>query len=96
MKCAPCGVSTTPSVISRLMRIDCGGPELHELVGVTICSTDMKRSRRGHAHEVVEVGIDAEVLAGAALVAAVHVDERDVEVERGHRHEHLAVGVRRT
>ena len=61
----------------------------------TICSTDMKRLRRGHAHEVVEVGIDAEALTGAALVAAVHVDQRDVEIERGHRDQHLAVGVRR-
>ena len=77
------------------MRIDCGGPARRNSSVSTIFSTDMNRFRGGHAHEVVEVGIDAEALAGAALIAAVHVDERDVEVERRHRDEHLAVGVRR-
>ena len=77
------------------MRIDCGGPSAQEVVGVDDPLDRHEAARRGHAHEIVEVGIDAEVLAGAALVAAVHVDQRDVEVERGHRDELLAVGVRR-
>ena len=40
-------------------------------------------------------GSTFEVLAVATLVAAVHVDERDVERQRGHRDELLAVVVRR-
>ena len=46
-------------------------------------------------NEVVEVGVDVEVLAVAARVAAVHVDERDVEVERRRGDELLAVVVGR-
>src|SRR5918995_4152140 len=47
----------------------------------------------GHAEQVVEVRVDSEVLAVAAGVAAVHVHERDVEVERGHRNQLLALAV---
>jgi hypothetical protein len=50
----------------------------------------------GHAEEVVEVRVGAEELAVAARVGAVHVDQRDVERQRRHRDEFLAVGVRGT
>ncbi len=62
----------------------------------TMRSTAHEAALRRHAHQVVEVRIDVQVLAVAALVAAVHVNQRDVERERGHRDELLAVGVRRT
>ena len=95
MKCAPFGASTTPSVISRLMRSVWTGPFAASSSVGTICSTLMNALRRGHAEQVVEVGVDVEVLAVAARVAAVHVDERDVEVERRRGDQLLAVVVGR-
>ena len=50
---------------------------------------------RRHAEEVVEVEVGPEELAVAAGVGAVHVDERHVELERGHRDQLLAVVVGR-
>src|SRR5262249_5356565 len=47
--------------------------------------------RRRQAEQIVEVRVDAEVLAVPAGVAAVHVDERDVELERRHGDELLAL-----
>ena len=61
------------------MRSDCGGPSLQEVVGLDDALHRHEPALRSHAHEVVEVRVDVQVLTVAALVAAVHVDQRDVE-----------------
>src|SRR5438270_6838437 len=62
-----------------------------ELVGRQHLLDRHEPARGRHAEQVVEVRVDAEVLAVAAGVAPVHVHERDVEVERGHGDELFAL-----
>jgi hypothetical protein len=70
-------------------------PLLEELVRAHDPLAGDEAPLRRHAEEIIEVGIGPEVLAVTRRVRAVHVHERDVELQRGHRDELLPVVVGR-
>ena len=79
VKCAPFGVSTTPldhhpaeqQPLDRGVDGEAGGVD--DLLARDVGPVG------GHAEQVVEVGVRAEVRRVAVLVGAVEVDQRDVE-----------------
>ncbi len=94
MKPAPPGASTTASTIIRLSSSACGASVGDELGGGHDPLAAQDPVGRRQAEQVVEVRVRAEVAGVAVRVGPVEVHEGDVERQRRHRDQLLAVGVR--
>ena len=86
--CLDDGVDHHPVDQQRLRR-----NRFHQLLGRHHPFDREEALLRGHQVQVVEVRVDARVGRVALLVAEIHVHERRVEVQRGHRDEFLVATV---